>query len=728
MTVSSESRSDAVRSGAADRPATRSVSGLAVIAGVVVAAAAFRWWAERRIVTPWYQDEFRYAEAARFVAEHWSALVRDFAAQSYLYPRLIAPAWTAGSMSSTYAIAKLLNVFLITAAVVPLYLWARRVVPARWSVVFVALVLALPTGLYAGALVTENAFFPAFLLVCFLLSWMLERPAPLRQVATAAAALLACAVRPQGILFIAIIPTAVALKAIFELRQEGEPVSWRKAASAVRPYLLILVLLIAGAALYALRQLVAGQPLSGGLGMYGFAVRVGDYSVWEALKWTVYQFGGIAIAVAFVPLSALILLVSDAFRRAPRMTPAERAFVAVGASATFWLVVQVGIFASRWSQRMSERYFFHAEPLLLLALVVWINRGCRRPRRTLVIAALTPVALVLALPLEQLVSDAGIVSDAFALIPLSRIASALGGLHAEWFVVVGVAAAAGVAIAVLPRKLLAVLLPGLLFVYLVLASLSVLDLVRRYAIGELAGSQIDRPSWVDDAVGRGTRTDLLYTGNPQPELTQSKILLTEFWNRSVRRAYPLAPVSLCCVTWSDATIDLSSGVVEPAERGAAGTEYAMPIPDVAEVVGDPVARANGLTLYRPRRPLRLRSVTSGVYPDGWVGGSATYDRFTGDSREIRVVVSRATWAGPDRPARVAIAIGRLAKTTAKLDGVTARRSWTVHSRSSRAFMLRAPRAPYRVVVTISPTFSPSQFGVADPRRLGAHVFFRPSRR
>ena len=50
---------------------------------------------------------------------------------SLLYPVLLAPAWLAERMATTYAVAKTTNVALMTVSVVPLYLLGRRLVDSR---------------------------------------------------------------------------------------------------------------------------------------------------------------------------------------------------------------------------------------------------------------------------------------------------------------------------------------------------------------------------------------------------------------------------------------------------------------------------------------------------------------------------------------------------------------------------------------------------------------------
>jgi hypothetical protein len=56
---------------------------------------------------------------------------------------------------------------------------------------------------------------------------------------------------------------------------------------------------------------------------------------------------------------------------------------------------------------------------------------------------------------------------------------------------------------------------------------------------------------------------------------------------------------------------------------------------------------------------------------------------------------------------------------------TATREWTVHSGQTRTFDLPVPRAPFRVEVRVSPTFSPAQYGQGDTRQLGVQLAFSP---
>jgi hypothetical protein len=101
-----------------------------------------------------------------------------------------------------------------------------------------------------------------------------------------------------------------------------------------------------------------------------------------------------------------------------------------------------------------------------------------------------------------------------------------------------------------------------------------------------------------------------------------------------------------------------------------------------------------------------------------MGGDATYTRYTSphSRRVLDVTLSRKSWIGKDVPGLVRIELVRGPRT------VTTRR-WVIHAGDERHFSFAAPSAPFQVRVHIEPTFSPSQFGQADTRQLGARVLF-----
>src|SRR3954453_18094061 len=92
-------------------------------------------------------------------------------------------------------------------AAVPAYALARRLVSQPLALLAALLAVAVPSLVYTGVLMTENAFYPLFLLCVWLLVLALERPSPALQIAVLAAAFVAFLTRAQAV---ALVP-AIAL-------------------------------------------------------------------------------------------------------------------------------------------------------------------------------------------------------------------------------------------------------------------------------------------------------------------------------------------------------------------------------------------------------------------------------------------------------------------------------------------------------------------------------------
>jgi hypothetical protein len=97
-------------------------------------------------------DELIYSELAKGVADDGRLLLRGEPSSyfSFLYPVLIAPAWLASSMETTYAAAKTINAVLMALTAVPVFPWARRLMRPAYALVPTALTLLMPSLLTAG--------------------------------------------------------------------------------------------------------------------------------------------------------------------------------------------------------------------------------------------------------------------------------------------------------------------------------------------------------------------------------------------------------------------------------------------------------------------------------------------------------------------------------------------------------------------------------------------------
>jgi hypothetical protein len=694
-------------------------------AGLIVGVGAFlavlvRIWLAHKIATPWIMvDELIYSDLARAFADSGELAVRGahLALYSIGYPLLISPAWLSGSVESAYAIAKVINAVVMSLVAVPVYFWARRLVSPIGALTVVALTLLMPSFLYGGTLMTENAYFPAFVLGCFTLAIALERPSLLTQGAALGAFGLAGTIRLQAIAFVLIAPAAVVLKLLLDARAGQRP----RPLFAMRTYFLLVAAAPVAAVAYIGLAAVRGRSLASTLGSYG-DVATAHYSLGGGAHWLSQHLGGLALSSGVFPVSALLVLLGLALWRGTR-NPADRAFLAVATTAAAVTLVQVAFFASRFSLRIEERNFFSIVPLFLIALVVWIERGLPRPLLIAVPAVILPALFIRALDLPGLL-NVSIMSDTFSLIPLLRLSSKFsGGVPTVETLTTTAAFAAALTFAVVPRRAGALLLPAMVGVYFVLGSYSVFGGIRDLSRQVAATAAPTDQDWVDDKLGAQGRAAFLLTG-ADPSAAATVLWQTEFWNRDVGPMITLVdePAGLPELRTG---IDRVSGRLTLPPLARSPTHVIAPTG--VDLAGNVVERRGRLSLYHVDKPLRLRSATDGIFADGWTATEAVYSRYVGQGGKVEVSVSRESWGGPDKPSTVVIEIGPQVAGPAgggAIGRVTARRTWVVHSSRHRVFDLPAPRAPFRVSVMIDRTFSPADYGFADTRQLGAQVTFR----
>jgi Dolichyl-phosphate-mannose-protein mannosyltransferase len=701
----------------------RNVAAPLAVAGLLLVAAAARIAIDRHVVAPWIMlDELQYADAARSFADHGHYYFRDHPyALRTIYPALISPAWLAGSVHTAYTLTKAINVVLMLSASIPLYVWARRLVTPVWAVVAVVLYLLIPGFMYSAEILTENAFVPAMVLALFAIAVALERPTLVRQLLALGAVGLGIAVRLQGLVLLLILPTAILLMLVLEaIPAPGD--RRRRALARLRQFWPSLGTLVLGLLAYFVYELGRGASLSSGFGVYT-PIATAHYTVRGAFRWIVYSFGEVSLSVGLIPVCALIVLIGLAARR--DVNASERAFAAVSAAGVFWVVVQVGTFASHFSQRVEERNMFNIVPVLLLALVIWLARGLPRPPGITAVAVLLPVGFLLTLPIETLISTQAFFTDTFGLIPLYRLSLLHTGLG-DLRVIVGLGAVvAGLLFASLPRSWARWMVPIAIAAFLVVSSRAVYhQLTFISSASRHAGGLVGDPSWIDHAIGKNARAQFLYTTDI--DLDQHILWNTEFWNRSLRRVYGVTSQdpSIPDVT---APLDPANGRIVPqlpADSPDVDPKYVVADTNVG-VDGTRIAHGGALALYRVQAPLRISTITVGVQPDAWTDATASYTRYVvpPGAKQVVVTVSRPPLKGPP-PSQVDVAVGPVAVVngSATISRVWERRRWSVGNGMRHTFVLPLRGGAFQVELAAS-TFVPQQYGYADTRTLGVQVAF-----
>jgi hypothetical protein len=578
------------------------------------------------MVAPWIMvDELVYSELAKSFAETGRFLWRGEPINAYgpVYPLLVSPAYAIhDAVPAAYAAMKAMNALLMTLAAVPAYAIARRVVSAPLALVAALLAVSVPSMLYTGTLMTENAFYPAFLLATYTLVLALERPTVLNQVLLLGAFALAYATRVQAIALLPAIVTAPLLLAWLDRR------GWR----SLRAYRVLWVALAAGTALVLAVQLARGRSLKAVLGAYEAAGDY-DYSPGPILRWLGYHVAGLDLYVGIVPFAAFLLLLARA-RGLPR--PAQ-AFLAASLAVTFWLVLEVAAFASLPTvERIEERNMFYVAPLFFVALLVWIERGAPRPQPAAALAAGVAAVLPALIPYTRLIGVSA-QSDTLALLPWWWLQDHVITLSQVWIAALALGVALGAAFLLVPRRWTLALPALVLLLYAI--TLPTIENgrhgVRMASLGALfQGITTGTRDWVDREVGSDAEVAFVWSGRADA----FTLWQNEFFNRSVGTVYELANPLGGGLPATAATVDAETGLVRDPAGRPVRAEYALS-DDFVPLVGRVLARdrLKGTALVRTAGIVRTTQVLGGLFPgDTWSGRTATYTRL--DCRGGRVAV------------------------------------------------------------------------------------------
>ncbi|MEO5792018.1 MAG: glycosyltransferase family 39 protein, partial [Gaiellaceae bacterium] len=272
------------------RRATAGVPVAVWLAVIVAGSVVFRAWLGSRMPAPFiFTDELTYQENARSLAAGEGIQVRDqpYGIVSVLYPLLLAPAYLLfDSLPDAYAAARTINAAVMSLAAVPAYLIARRLLPASWPLLAALLAVALPSLAYTGTLMSENAFYPAFLVAAWALVRALEEPTAIRQLVLLATCGAVTLVRVQGL--------SVLLAAL------TAPVLLRLVVRApLRPWAPLYGVVTGGAVLVLAAQLARGASISSLFGAYR-VVGEESYDLAEVLRFVFWHLAELDLYVGVI--------------------------------------------------------------------------------------------------------------------------------------------------------------------------------------------------------------------------------------------------------------------------------------------------------------------------------------------------------------------------------------------------------------------------------------------
>lgn len=686
---------------------------LPLLVAYVALAALYLWQAWRHETPTIFTDELEWTQLARGVAETGLPERRGEALEfTSLVPYLSAPAWWIRDVSTAYEVLKAAQVLVMLTAIFPAYGIARLVVSRRWALVAAVAAVTAPALSYAPILVEEPFAYPAATLALWLIGRALREPSWPAFMVAGAGTVLAALTRSQLVALVAVLAASV-----LALGWQTERMSaWRRSWSW-QDWL--------GAAVLGLGGVLALSAVAGQVSGEWYETtalwkdRILQYGLWAA--------GAFAIGLGFVPVvGALAALVRP---RAQYRDPGVRAWVTLTLATIAglgWYAALKGAYLSTvFSSLVVERNLIYLTPLVMAGTALLLERRDTVWWAALLAGAATLWAVVempkkLDYPYYEAhgLSMLALANRLFRW-PLERISHGvvLGAIVATALILVLAALArhtrlAGTFAAVLGAAVLA---------WGLTAEIYAANGEQRFS-ERLAGNLVDPPTWLDDRVGDASV--VLY--GQQLGSDPTGVWETEFWNRSIVKVWSV-----------DGSAPGPGGTLTPDVASPDGTLSREPETDYAlvlngvELQAEVVERVGTSVLYRLDGPLKLAYSQAGVYPDGWMGPTAAYNRFEvaeGKHGLATVTVSRKAFC-TDRfiPGGVLIRLGPLVIRDGQpaIGSVTREELLRVRPcQDATTLTLPAPPGPWRVEVRAD-TFVPAEIdpSLSERRELGVQVVF-----
>ena len=693
------------------RPLERALDALPLVLAYILLCCLYAWQATQRDSPTIFTDELELAQISRAIAETGESARRGepYGFQT-LYAYIVAPAWWIDDTKSAYEAAKLIGVLVMTATIFPAYALARTIASKPWALGAAVGSAAIPALSYAPFLVEEPLAYPVATTALWLIARALGRPTGWTLAVAAVACAGALLVRGQLSILIPVFVLALA-----GAGWEHPAFRRRRRATWTRSDYAGLAMLGIGFAL-AVSAYLGHHSVSWYTSTGFFKERMFDYGL-RAL-------GALVIGIGVLPFVAGLTAVLSRVRDADRNV---RAFVLTSLAAFFTFGLYTAVKASYISTAFGtvtvERNLIYVAPLLFAGTALVLERP---GKRFFALAASAVVALyvLLTTPYEL---------DKFPYYD-----------------------APGLAIAALPNRLWRWEPDRIEQALVLVLALSIAVLVARSLVGGRRAAMLAAAAgalvlgWnvtaeIYASEGQSDFSQRLHANAPQPvnwldEATDGEpalylgdaiddangIHLLEFWNRSLKQVWSLdgsAP-------GPGPTLTPNLVSADGALSHDLGYRWVVAEND-ADVVGTRVGEPHGsLQLYRLDGPLRLISSRSGISGDGWMGATAAFNQYASAANQrgfAKVLLSRVASCGPDKPGQVTVRVGTVVvgpKKQPALGRVFEEQEGVIHQCKALPFLIPA-KVPFRVEVTIEPTFSPHELdpNSGDVRRLGARPEF-----
>ena len=563
-----------------------------------------------------------------------------------LYPLLLAPLFGTLDDPAAFRVAHFLNAPLMASAAIPAYLLARQLVD-RWAALAVALLSVVVVWIVlTGFLLTEVVAYPACLWALLGIDYSMRRGSWRGDLAAVAGIALAVLARTQLLLLGVLLPLAIVVHELgyaAAAARGSRRVALRTAARELLGRHRLLVVLYGLAAVGA--AVLAGfGSLAKVLGDYSVTATTGSLipdGLWQSAA---AHLDSMAIGCGLLPFVlgggwALTSLVRPLDRRA-------HAFATVTVLAVVLFAFESASFDIRFGGKdvVRDRYVFYLVPLLLVATAALL-RGARRPWIAPVAVTVFFAATVHWLPLPPV---SGLWVDSPTRVLNDLIARESGSLSSAGFVAwTGLLAGICIVLALrfMSTRIAAPALFSLLLAFSLFTTARAIDHTLGSASVSGRGMSADPRvvlDWVDRVVPGGANVAMIPFPS-KPSFVENADLWwdTEFWNRSVSRAYVVGdgdfgytpfPTRTLAPDWRTGTVPHTDDAPEYVLISERDPRFGL----AARRLG-----ANyGVDILAPERPYRMTWLSRGLQPDGWTtpGRIATIRAFAAPSTVVKVAV------------------------------------------------------------------------------------------
>jgi hypothetical protein len=242
----------------------------------------------------------------------------------------------------------------------------------RASLLVATFTVLVPSMSYTGVVMTENAFYPVFLLSVLLIARVVREPTASNQAVALMGLGLVAFTRIQGVALAAAYLGALALYAV-----TGPASERRRYLARASPTVVVVVVASLAPPLISI---ASGDGAFGWLG-----ARSGTFEEFrprEIPEWFAYLAGDLVLYVAVAPIAAAVVIISMGLSR--RASQTVRLFAAIALPTFLAMLVSVSIVSAALDvdgvENLNERYIFYIVPLTFVGLALWVHERLPVPR------------------------------------------------------------------------------------------------------------------------------------------------------------------------------------------------------------------------------------------------------------------------------------------------------------------------------------------------------------